>query len=193
MRRQTLAALLLLSACGEKADNAADRIEVTGQGAPLAPGQPAPAEARGQDFVSTVIGAYGFVIESAKLAEQNADQANVKQFATKLRTDIEASRAELSQVAGGAGLKLDPKAGETHETDLAVLSSTRGSPLEIAFAEQQIEALTGLVGLIRAYKNGGDNPALKVWAEKHQAIVNDRLLDVQTLNAELQEAQEPGN
>jgi putative membrane protein len=184
MRRQTLAALLLLSACGEKADNAADRIEVTGQGAPLAPGQPAPAEARGQDFVSTVIGAYGFVIESAKLAEQNADQANVKQFATKLRTDIE---------AGGAGLKLDPKAGETHETDLAVLSSTRGSPLEIAFAEQQIEALTGLVGLIRAYKNGGDNPALKVWAEKHQAIVNDRLLDVQTLNAELQEAQEPGN
>lgn len=190
MRRSSpsLAALLLLSACGKSADNTADKIEVTGQATTPGLGQPAPAEARGQDFVSTVLGGFDFELESARLAEAKADRPNVKAFASKLRSDIEVSRGELTRLAKEAGLKLDPVPGETHQTDLAVLSSTRGAPLETAFAERQIESLTGLVGLIRAYKNGGDNPALRAWAEKHQAIVNDRLLDAQTLNAELAEA-----
>ncbi len=181
---------LALAACAESPSNqASDAIEVTGQstGAAL---QPALAETRGQDFVSTVLGGYEFSIESARLAEQKAATPSVKQFAAKLRGDLEASRLELSRIAQGAGLKLDTTRGDTHETDLAVLSSTAGAPLERPFAEQQMEALTGLVGLIRAYKNGGDNPALKAWAEAAQSVVNDRLLDVQTLNAELQEAAE---
>ena len=186
----TAAALLMLSACGATPNNSAeDRIEVTGSASSQGP-LPAPAETRGQDFVSTVLGGYAFSLESARLAEQKADQASVKQYATKLRTDLEASQAELTQLASAAGLKIELRAGEMHQTDLAVLSSTRGGPLERAFAEQQMEALTGLVGLIRAYKNGGDNPQLKAWAEKHQAIVNDRLMDVQSLNAELQTADE---
>ncbi len=186
----SLVALCLLAACSDGAqNNATDKIEVTGQ-ATSAPGRPAPAEAQGQDFVSAVLGSYSFSLESARLVEEKADQARVKQFAAKLRGDLEASQSELTQLASAAGLKMEPTPGETHQTDLAVLSSTRGGPLEQAFAEQQMEALTGLVGLLRAYKNGGDNPALKAWAEKAQAIVNERLLDVQTLNSELQEAAE---
>jgi putative membrane protein len=195
MRTQLIAsaALLLLPACGESDQNATDRIQVTGQSGGGSGVQPARAETRGQDFVSTVVGAFDFAIESARLAERKAGQAEVKQFAAKLRADIETSRTELAQLASASGLKLDPMAGETHQTDLAVLSSTQGAPLEQAFAEQQMEALTGLVGLIRAYKNGGDNPQLKAWAEKHQGTINDRLLDVQTLNAELQEVREAAN
>lgn len=184
----SVVAVLLLSACSEGADNKSDKIEVTGQATAPGLGKPAPAEAQGQVFVATVLGGFAFEVESAKLAGAKADRPNVKAFAAKLRSDIEASRGELTRLAEQSGLTLNPLPGETHETDLAVLSSTRGAPLETAFAEQQIESLTGLVGLIRAYKNGGDNPALKAWAEKHQAIVNDRLLDAQTLNAELQEA-----
>lgn len=187
-----VATLALVAACGEKTENAADKIEVTGQATGVSGPQPAPAETRGQDFVSTVLGGLDFELESARLAEQKAETPKVKAFATKLRTDIEESRGELARLADNQNLKLDPAPGETHQTDLAVLSSTRGAPLETAFAEQQIESLTGLVGLIRAYKNGGDNIELKAWALKHQAVINDRLLDAQTLNGELQEAAETG-
>ncbi len=182
-----LAALIALSACGEAPDNSSDKIEVTGQSTAKV-GQPAPAEARGQDFVSAVLGSYAFSLESARLAEQKADRAAVKQFATQLQSDLESSQAELTRLASGAGLKMEPIAGETHQTDLAVLSSTRGVPLERAFAEQQMEGLTALVGLLRAYKNGGDNLDLKAWADKAQRVVGERLMDVQTLNGELQEA-----
>jgi putative membrane protein len=189
MRHLTLpfAALIALSACGEAPDNSSDKIEVTGQSAAKV-GQPAPAEARGQDFVSSVLGSYAFSLESARLAEQKADRAAVKQFATQLRSDLESSQAELTRLASGAGLRMEPTPGETHQTDLAVLSSTRGAPLERAFAEQQMEGLTALVGLLRAYKNGGDNLDLKAWADKAQRVVGERLMDVQTLNGELQEA-----
>jgi putative membrane protein len=189
-RSFALAVLMIVSACAEEpGNNASDRIEVTGQSAGAA-GQPSAAEAKGQEFVSAVLGDYSFSLESARLAEQKAERANVKQFAAKLREGLAASQAELTAIATAASLRTEPAPGETHQTDLAVLSSTSGVPLEQAFAEQQIEALTGLVGLIRAYKNGGDNPALKAWAEKAQSVVNERLLDAQTLNAELQEAAE---
>ena len=36
------------------------------------------------------------------------------------------------------------------------------------------------------YKNGGDDPQLKSWAEANQGRVNDLLLDLQTLNAEIE-------
>jgi putative membrane protein len=186
-----LTLLALLAACSDPAGNSAsDKIKVTGASTVRQPG-PAPAETRGQDFVSAVEGGFQFVLESTRLAEQKAGQSKVKQFAQKLRSSVTSARSELESIAAASRLQLAPRPGETHQSDLAVLSSTEGAPLDRAFAEQQVEALTALVGLIRAYSDGGDNPRLKDWAAKSQTVINDHLLDVQTLRAELEEAALP--
>ena len=99
-------------------------------------------------------------------------------------TDIGASRERLAQLAQSSGVKAEP--GASHGTELALISSTKGPPLEKLFVDQQLETLSELVGLIRAYKNGGDNAELKRWAEADQSVVNDRLLDLQTLKAEIE-------
>lgn len=186
-------ALVLVAACSNPDGNTStDKIEVTGQSSIRQPG-PAPAERRGQEFVSSVEGSFQFLLESGRLAEQKADQVKVKQFAQTLRQTVETARTELSAISDASRLQVAPVAGDTNQSDLAILSSTRGQPLERAFADQQVEALTGLVGLMRAYSDGGDNPQLKSWAAKHQTAINERLLDVQTLRAELEEAGLPAD
>lgn len=192
-KMHALLVLVLLSACSDAgSDNSADNIEVVGQEAPR-PGRPAPAEVHGQQFVSAVLGRFDFLLESAQVAEQKAGSAKTKAFAGKLRTDIAAAQSDLTQLATSGGLKPDPTPGETDQTDLAVLSSTSGAPLDRVFAESQMEALTQLVGLVRAYGDGGDNPALKTWAARSQTVLNERLLDVQSLKAEIEEASLPAD
>jgi putative membrane protein len=174
------APLLLLPACGEQASAPDDRIEVTGQAAG-APAGPAPQEVQGEAFASSVLGSLDFSLASARLAVERVEGANTRALAQKMAMDFGAARQALAELA-----RAEPVSAPTHQSDLAILSSTRGEPLEKAFAEQQMEALTLLVGTVRAYKNGGDNAALKDWAEKYQGVINDRLLDVQTLRAELE-------
>lgn len=183
-----LAGGLILAACGEKqAEN--DSISVVGGSNVSQATGPAPAETKGQDFVSTVMGGYDFVLAGARAAGERSERAEVKQYAAKVVADLSASLDQLKSVAGEGSLELNATPLPTSQTDLAVLTSTRGAPFDKGFAELQMEALTNLVGLIRAYKNGGDNDALKAWAETHQAIVNDRLLDAQTLKAVIEEAE----
>jgi putative membrane protein len=183
-----LAAGLTLAGCGEKQADS-DNITVVGESNLAQPAGPAPAETKGQDFVSTVMGGYDFVLAGARAAGERSDRSEVKQYAAKVVADLTASLDQLKGIAGQGSLELNATPLPTSQTDLAVLTSTRGTPFDKAFAESQMEALTNLVGLIRAYKNGGDNDALKAWAETHQAIVNDRLLDAQTLKAVVEEAE----
>jgi predicted outer membrane protein len=180
----------LLAGCSGKQDaaNQSNEIEVVG-GGHAQRASPAPVETRGQDFVSAVMSDYDFVLASARAAADKADRAEVKQFATKLGTNIGASRDQLAQIAQASGLKAEA-GGSAHGAELAMLSSTRGAPLEKLFVDQQLDLLSELVGLIRAYKNGGDNAELKRWAEANQSVVNDRLLDLQTLKAEIEERAE---
>lgn len=183
-----IGAALALAACGSKpGSDSNDAITVrNGETAQTAAG-PAPAETRGQDFVSAVLGQYAFALSSAKLLGEKADSAGARQFAQTMSADFGASLDDLKRIATAGQLKLEPVAGPTDQSDLAVLSSARGVNAEKAFADQQQDRLSALLGLIRAYKNGGDNPELKAWAEKAQNVVNDRLLAVQTLKAELDE------
>ncbi|NNM76002.1 DUF4142 domain-containing protein [Sphingomonas sp. ID1715] len=178
--------LLALAGCGERGEQADDAIQVQGQASTSAPARPAPEEVSGQPFVATVLGALDFSIAGANAVAERGEHANAKALAQKVSSEFAGARAELAQVAQAGGLKAEGVSAPTHASDLAILSSTGGAPLDIAFAKQQVDALTLLVGTVRAYKNGGDNPALKAWAEKYQGVIGERLLDIQTLNAELE-------
>lgn len=171
-------------------NNASGQIVVENGQAAALPG-PAAAETKGQDFASTALGNLDFTLESARLAAERAGQADVKQYAQALSGDAAAAREQLTGIITASQLKAEPLSTPTHQSDLAILSSTRGAPLDQAFADQQVKALSELVGLLRAYKNGGDNAQLKSWAEATQAKLNDRLLDLQSLGAAMQEAADP--
>ena len=182
----TFLATALLAACGSPEQNASDSAIVVENAQAASPAAPAPAETRGQAFVSAMLGSYEFALAGARMASEKAERPDVKQFAQTLTADFGKSLDALKAIAASGKLKLEPAPAPTHGTDIAILSSTRGAPLEKAFAEQQLQNLSELLGTMRAYKNGGDNPALKAWTEANQGMVNDRLLDLQTLSARMQ-------
>lgn len=187
MFRSVLTILLAgaaLAACGSAPQDTDDAITVENGAA--TPAGPAAAEAQGDEFVSTVLGDYDFVLASARQANEKAARPDVKQFAQRLASEIGTSRDSLKAIADAAGLAVKLPTDSAHSSELAMLSSTSGSPLERAFVDQQLQTLSALVGLMRAYKNGGDNPELKAWAEANQGMVNDRLLDLQTISAEME-------
>lgn len=176
----------LLSGCGAEPETRDDNgIQVVGEDA-KAPSGPAPEEAKGQPFVSNMLGSFDFALASARHLGERGELANARTFAQGFSADVTRARDELLAIAGAEKLKPEPAPGPAYQSDLALLSSTRGEPLAKAFAAQQIDALTLLVGTMRAYKNGGDNPRLRAWAEKYQGPINERLLDVQSLQAELE-------
>jgi putative membrane protein len=183
-----IAVALALSACGGKpGDDSNDAITVENGTTAQLPSGPAPTETKGQDFVSVVLGQYEFALASAKLLGEKAESGEGKRFARKMTADFGASLNELKAIATAGKLKLEPVPGPVDQSDLAVLTGTSGVNAEKAFADQQLNRLSELLGLIRAYKNGGDNAELKAWAEKAQNTVNESLLAVQTLKAELDE------
>jgi hypothetical protein len=143
----------------------------------------------GQDFVSAVLGRYDFAAQSARVVAGRADRPEVKQFADKLAADLARSRDALVAAAGGK-LKIEPTPVDASQTDLAILGSAHGAALETAFAERQLDNLSQLLGLMRAYGDGGDNAVLKSWAARDQALINDRISDLQTLDAQLKETAE---
>ena len=187
--RNRLSLILLaaasLSACSDKAADS-DSIVVENASANGTPVQAAPAEAEGQAFVSAVLGSYRFEVESARLAAAKAQRPDVKQFAQQLLAAFEASAGGLKPFTGDTNSA--PTTGPTHQSDLAILSSTQGAPLEKAYLDQRLPALTELLGLVRAYKNGGDNAQLKAWAERAQAMIADQLDKTQSLKAEVEAA-----
>lgn len=182
-------ALCALAACGSKPEggDSNEAIKIENAGAQT-PSGPAPEETKGQDFVSSVLGSYDFALASAKQLVDKGATPDGKQFGQKMAADIGASLDELKAIAAKGNLKLEPVAGPSDQSDLAILSSAKGLSVDKAFATQQLNRLSELLGLVRAYKNGGDNPELKAWAEKAQLVVNDKLLGVQSLKAELDEA-----
>lgn len=183
-----LSVAISMSGCNRTPAAENDAISVK-NGSAAAPAGPAPAETHGQDFVSAVLGRYDFAAQSARLVAGRADRPNVKQFADKLAADLVRSREALVAAAGGK-LKLKPTPVDASRTDLTILGSAHGAALETAFAERQLDNLSQLLGLIRAYGDGGDNAALKNWAIRDQALINDRLSDLQTLDAQLKETAE---
>lgn len=181
---------LMLTACGSEpvAENGIAVVNGTEQTS--RPTGPAPEETRGQEFVSRVLGSYDFVLAGSKLVTERAERPDAKAHAQKLLTDIGASRDALLKLAEAQRLKPEPTPGPTHQSDLSIFSSGRGAALESAFVTRSLEELMLLVGTMRAYKNGGDNEALKAWAATDQDVVNNRLLDTQTLSAVMEEDKE---
>lgn len=176
---------LLTTGCGDRATEPSDKIEVTGQSVQAKPA-PAPAEVQGEPFVATVLGSLDFSIAGAKQVADRGETEGGRALARKMEGEFSAARQELMDIAKSGGLTARAEAAPTFQSDLAILGSTRGKPLEQAFAKQQVDSLTLLVGTVRAYKNGGDNAALKAWADKYSSAIGERLLDVQSLNAELE-------
>lgn len=122
-------------------------------------------------FIKTVPSANEFEIESSKLAEQQATDADVKAFAKQMITDHtkagEDFKAALAQgqttsATAPSGPALQPK----EQKMLDELKGASGDQFQAKYIEMQTNAHKEAVALFSGYAKSGDDPAMKEFAKK---------------------------
>ena len=118
------------------------------------------------DFVKTAAISDMFEIESSKLAEQKSDAAS-KKFAAKMIADHSKTSAELKQIAPKAKAEIPAALDSAHQSKMDTLKGLSGADFDRQYDQMQVEAHENAVSLFERYAQGGDNSALKAFAQKH--------------------------
>lgn len=115
-------------------------------------------------FVKVVTSSNAFEIESSKLAEQKAKDADVKEFAKQMIADHTMAAEELKKAAmlGDAAPILSPK----HAAMLEILKGASEQDFQPLYIDMQASAHMEAVTLFATYAKGGDDPAVKGFAAK---------------------------
>ncbi len=115
-------------------------------------------------FVKVVTSSNAFEIESSKLAEQKAKDADVKEFAKQMVADHTMAGEELKKAAklGDEAPKLSPK----HAAMLELLKGASEQDFQPLYIDMQASAHMEAVTLFATYAKGGDDAAVKEFAVK---------------------------
>src|SRR5689334_24714562 len=132
-----------------------------------------PTDAAG--FAGAVASSDMFEIQSAELAAQKAQSAEVKSFAAQLRTDHEKSTADLKTAAASSNVTVAPAMDEEKQGMLDKLKAASGADFDRQFVEIQKAAHQNALNLLQNYASSGDNPALKDFAAKASKVVQGHL------------------
>jgi putative membrane protein len=121
-----------------------------------------------QEFVTKASGSNMFEIESSQIAVGKAESPDVKAFAERMIADHTKAGEEMKAAvqASNAGLTMPTAMDTEHQAKLTTLSAATGADLDTQYVQMQVAAHDEAVALFTAYAEGGDNPALKAFAEK---------------------------
>ena len=119
------------------------------------------------DFVKEVAISDMFEIESSKLAEQKGN-AKEKRFAQQMVTDHTKTSGELKALVGDGKVQatLPTALDSSHQSKLDKLNGATGKDFSSDYNSYQISTHEDAVSLFDRYAKGGDNSALKDWADK---------------------------
>lgn len=136
-----------------------------------------------QQFADTMAASDMFEIESAKLAQEKATAAPVKEFAAMMIKDHTASTGKLKDAAGRANPAITPqpvmKSDQT--ANLEALRNASGAAFDSLYKQQQVAAHQQALSALRAYAASGDVPTLKTFAGETATVVERHLQHVSAM------------
>ena len=172
------AAALALAACGQGQDggevsteaNVANDAAVNDVLGASENGPTAlPTDAAG--FAAAVAASDLYEIQSSGLARQKAQSADLRSFAQRLEREHGTSTGELKAAAAKAGVTVTPALDAEKQGLIDQLKGASGAAFDGMYIDQQRLAHQKTLMLLQNYAAGGDNDALKAFAEKAQSMV----------------------
>jgi putative membrane protein len=119
------------------------------------------------DFVKEAAIGDLFEIQSSQLAAQQANEPT-KAFASQMITDHQKTSNELKSMvqSGKADASVPSDLDSSHQKMMDKLKGLNGADFTKQYDKDQVSAHKDAVSLFRRYAKGGDDAALKGWAEK---------------------------
>ncbi|UCI10676.1 DUF4142 domain-containing protein [Mesorhizobium sp. B1-1-8] len=116
-----------------------------------------------QSFVDKAAVGGLFEVDSSKIAQDNAKDQQVRDFAQKMIADHGAANAKLETIAGEQKLKVPAEPDAAHKAELDKLRTTT-QDFDQPYVEMQRRAHADAVNLFQSYAKEGDNASLKAFA-----------------------------
>jgi putative membrane protein len=136
-----------------------------------------------QDFVNKAAAGGMFEVESSKLADTEAQDGNVKDFAHMMVTDHTAANTKLKKIAGEQKLGVPSALDPDHQAILDKLNSAKGAEFDHTYVEAQRDAHDEAVSLFENYSRDGDNASLKSFASETLPTLKMHQENIQRLAA----------
>ena len=178
------AAALALAACGGNGEDADDMSmndvaagDLAGNdvNAMALPATAAPASA--QDYVDMASASDLYEIESAQLAMEKSQNADIKQLAQTIVADHETSTTNLKTAAGQAQppITVNPEMNAEQQANMEALRAAEGAQFDQTYLMQQIAAHQKALAMVEAYAGSGDVPSLQQHASAVAGPVRQHL------------------
>jgi putative membrane protein len=104
-------------------------------------------------------------VELGKLAEQNAQDRQVKEFGARMVRDHGAANNELAMVAARKGITLPDQLDQKHVQLRDKLAKLRGAEFDRAYMREMVEDHDKDVKAFRQHAQSGTDPDLKQFAQ----------------------------
>jgi putative membrane protein len=147
-----------------------------------------------QEFVKHAMMANQFEIQAGQLAEQRAEDQNIKQFAQMLVKDHQQNQQQLQQAAQGiqqGSQSQENQLGPVHQAMLQELQKKQGRQFDRAFLYGNVAGHTKAVLMFRDAAQELQNPQLKQYAQQTLLALRKHLEEAQRL-AQFDTAEQAG-
>lgn len=137
-----------------------------------------------QDFVNNAASGGMFEVQSSELALERSQNAGIQGFAQQMVADHTPNNEELKTIAEAEGLTVPTEIMGPMAEHMEAVQAAEGEAFDAAYAEHQVAAHETAVELYQGYAEGGDNDALKAYAEKSLPVLQKHLEDAQGLTTQ---------
>jgi putative membrane protein len=187
MLQSMLALVVMLLIPGPVWSQSGNPAVVTPGTPELAPGQPAPLTFNAADRLFIQQAAIGGMAEVmlAELVQSRSHEAEVEEFANRMKADHGQANAELKNIADAAGIALPTTLDAEHEAMHTQLEKLSDQEFDLAYLQGQLVDHQKTAQLLTYVVGSGQDPVLKAFASKNLPIVLEHLHHVQVLQAKL--------
>lgn len=117
-------------------------------------------------FVTTVMGANAFEIQSSELANQKSQTADIKDVAAMIIADHTAAESKLEDLLGDAEPAKKPSLPPKLQKMLDQLRAAEGKDFDTLYIDMQAQAHMEAIALFRTYAGSGDDQTLVGFAKE---------------------------
>ena len=122
-------------------------------------------------------------VEHGRLATQNAEAADVKQFAQRMVDDHSKAGEELKSLAAQKNVTLPIELDQKHRAVQDKLAKLKGEAFDKAYMSHMVTAHQQAVTLFQHEAKAGKDADAKAWAAKTLPTLQEHYKSARTLNA----------
>jgi len=137
-----------------------------------------------RSFIDLAASSDMFELAASKIAKERGVGGEVATFADQMIADHGVTSAELKAVAASLNMTVPTELNGKHRSMLQTLNEAGpGNASTRAYVDGQRAAHNEAVALFTAYAQGGENPALKAYAQKHLPTLTAHLDHIRRIEA----------